>query len=323
MSLAAFVLRRLLWAVPTLLVVVTITFFMLRAIGGSPFRHGPLLGLGNPAWAKYNDPQPESIASNMARKYGLDRPWYSQYASYLRGLATLDLGPSLTYRNRTVNEIVREQSRPTIQIGLLAFALALGLGIPLGALAALKSGSVADYAARILGSVGIAVPSFLLATMLIYVAAVELGGLPTSGWQPDLRYHVLPALALSLLPLAYVVRLVRGAMLETLRQDYVRAATAKGLRRRAVVARHVLPNSLIPVVTAAGPLLGFLVTGSFVIESILAIPGIGRYYVAGVAARDYPLVLGLTVILAALVVLANLVVDVLYGVLDPRVRECS
>ena len=316
-----FVLRRLLWTVPILLVVFTITFFMLRAIGGNPFRHGPLLGHGNPAWAKYNDRQPEEIAGNMARKYGLDRPWYRQYADYLVGAATLDLGPSLTYRNRTVNEIVREQSQPTLRIGLLAFLLALGIGVPLGALAALRAGSGLDYGARLFSSVGVAAPSFLLATVFIYVVSVRLGWLPTSGWEPSLRYDLLPAVTLALLPLAYVVRLVRASMLETLREDYVRAAIAKGLRRRTVVARHVLRNSLIPVVTAAGPLFGFLVTGSFVIESVFSIPGIGRYYVSAVAARDYPLVLGLTLILATIVVFVNLVVDILHGVLDPRVRE--
>jgi oligopeptide transport system permease protein len=321
LTVLVFALRRLLWTIPVLLVVFTITFFMLRAIGGNPFRHGPLLGHGNPAWAKYNDPQPEAIASNLARKYGLDRPWYRQYADYLTGVATFDLGPSLTYRNRTVNEIVREQSAPTLQIGLLAFVLAVGIGVPLGVLAAMRAGTGVDYGARLLSGVGIAAPSFLLATLLIYVVSVRLGWLPTSGWQPGLRHGLLPAIALALLPLAYIVRLVRASMLETLREDYVRAAVAKGLRWKTVVARHVLRNSLIPVVTAAGPLFGFLVTGSFVIESVFAIPGIGRYYVSAVAARDYPLVLGLTLLLATIVVLVNLAVDLLYGVLDPRVRE--
>jgi oligopeptide transport system permease protein len=193
---AAFVLRRLLWTVPTLLVVFTITFFMLRAIGGNPFRHGPLLGHGNPAWAKYNDPQPDAIASNMARKYGLDRPWYRQYANYLEGVVTFDLGPSLTYRNRSVNEIVREQSPPTLRIGLLAFALAVGIGVPLGALAALRAGTSIDYGARLLATVGLAAPSFLLATVLIYLVSLKLGWLPTSGWRPGLRHALLPALAL-------------------------------------------------------------------------------------------------------------------------------
>jgi oligopeptide transport system permease protein len=316
-----FALRRLLWTVPILLVVFTITFFMLRAIGGNPFRHGPLLGHGNPAWAKYNDPQPEAIASNMARKYGLDRPWYRQYVDYLGRVAAFDLGPSLTYRNRTVNEIVREQSAPTLRIGLLAFALAVGIGVPLGVLAALRAGTAIDYGARVLSSVGIAAPSFLLATLLISLVSVRLGWLPTSGWRPSVRYDLLPAITLALLPLAYLVRLVRASMLETLREDYVRAAVAKGLRRRTVVVRHVLRNALIPVVTVAGPLLGFLVTGSFVIESVFAIPGIGRYYVSAVAARDYPLVLGLTLLLATTIVLVNLAVDLLHGVLDPRVRE--
>jgi len=321
LTVALFVLRRLLWTVPILLTVFTITFFMLRAIGGSPFRHGPLLGQGTPYWVKYGDPQPESIANNMAAKYGLDRPWYGQYANYLEGVVRLDLGPSLTYRNRSVNDIVREQSRPTLQIGLLAFFIAVGVGIPLGALAALRAGSLVDHVARMLGSVGIAVPSFLLATILIYLVALKAGLLPTSGWQSSLRYDLLPAIALAMLPLGYIVRLVRGSMLETLQADYVRAAIAKGLRRRTIVTRHVLRNSLIPVVTAAGPLFGFLVTGSFVIESVFAIPGIGRYYVAAAAARDYPLVLGLTLILATIIVLVNLAVDILHGVLDPRIRE--
>jgi oligopeptide transport system permease protein len=321
LSVLSFALRRLLWKAPTLLVVFTTTFFMLRAIGGNPFRHGPLLGHGNPNWAKYNDPQPESIAANAARTHGLDRPWYRQYAYYLAGAATFDFGPSLTYRSRTVGEIVRQQSVPTLQIGLLAFVLAVGIDVPLGALAVLRAGTTVDVGTRLLSSVGIAVPSFLLASLLIYLVSVRLGWLPTSGWRPGLRHAVLPAIALAAASLAYVVRLVRASMLETLREDYVRAATAKGLRRRTVVARHVLRNSLIPVVTAVGPLLGFLVTGSFVIESVFAIPGIGRYYISAVGARDYPLVLGLTLLLATVIVLVNLAVDLVHGALDPRVRE--
>jgi ABC-type dipeptide/oligopeptide/nickel transport system permease component len=197
----------------------------------------------------------------------------------------------------------------------------VGIGVPLGTLAALRAGTTVDVGARLLAGVGIAAPSFILATLLVYLISVSLGWLPTSGWGPGLRHAVLPAIALAAAPLAYVVRLVRASMLETLREDYVRAATAKGLRRRTVVARHVLRNSLIPVVTAAGPLLGFLVTGSFVIESVFAIPGIGRYYVSAAGARDYPLVLGLTVLLATVIVLANLAVDLVHGALDPRVRE--
>ena len=321
LTVLVFALRRLLWTVPILLVVFTITFFMLRAIGGNPFRHGPLLEQGNPAWAKYNDRQPDSIAGNMARRYGLDRPWYRQYSDYLVGAATLDLGPSLTYRNLSVVEIVREQSVPTLRIGLLAFLLAVGVGVPLGALAALRAGTGLDVGARVFSTVGIAAPSFLLATLLIWLVSVRLGWLPTSGWRPSFRYDVLPAVTLALLPLAYVVRLVPAPMLEVLREDYVRYALAKGLRQRTVVARHVLPGSLIPVVTAAGPLFGFLVTGSFVIESVFAIPGIGRYFVSAVGARDYPLVLGLTLVLTTIVVVVNLAVDLAHGLLDPRIRD--
>jgi oligopeptide transport system permease protein len=188
-------------------------------------------------------------------------------------------------------------------------------------LAALRANSRLDYALRALASVSLAVPNFLVATLLIYFLALKLGWFPTSGWTESWRHKVLPTAALALGPTAYFARLARGTMLETLQQDYVRTAKAKGLRWRRIVVVHVLRNSLIPVVTAAGPLLGFLITGSFIIEFIFAIPGIGRYYVTAVQARDYTVVMGLTVILSLIIVVANMIVDILYGVLDPRTRE--
>jgi ABC-type dipeptide/oligopeptide/nickel transport system permease component len=197
------------------------------------------------------------------------------------------------------------------------------LGIPLGVIAALRPNSAFDYAAMFFANVGFAVPSFLIATLLIYFFALKWGdvfGLPTSGWD-TWQSKILPVIALGLGPMAYFARLVRGTMLETLQQDYVRTAKAKGLRWRRVLLVHVLKNSLTPAVTAAGPLLGFLITGSFIIEYIFAIPGIGKYYITAVSARDYSVVMGLTVLLSVIVVLANMVVDILYGVLDPRTRE--
>ena len=195
------------------------------------------------------------------------------------------------------------------------------MGVPLGAIAALRANSVADYAAMFFSNLGFAVPSFLVATLLIYFFALKWDlGFPTSGWT-TWESKVLPSIALGLAPMAYFARLVRGTMLETLQQDYIRTARAKGLRWRYVVAKHVLRNSLIPVVTAAGPLLGFLITGSFVIEQIFAIPGIGRYYVTAVTGRDYSVVMGLTVLLSVIVILANMLVDILYGILDPRTRD--
>jgi oligopeptide transport system permease protein len=293
-----------------LLLVILITFALMRQIEGNPFRTS-------------DRAIPASIQQNLERKYGLDRPWYIQYAKFVQGVATFDLGPSLVLRNRDVNDIVREHLPKSLELGGLAMLFALALGIPLGVLSALRANSSIDYAAMFVANVGFAIPSFLVSTLLIYLFALTWGdlfGLPTSGWS-GWRSKILPTIALGLGPMAYFARLTRGTMLETLRQDYIRTAKAKGLRWRRIVVVHALRNSLIPVATAAGPILGFLITGSFIVEQIFAIPGIGRYYVTAVTARDYSVVMGLTVLLAVIVVVANLVVDVLYGILDPRTRD--
>jgi ABC-type dipeptide/oligopeptide/nickel transport system permease component len=305
-----FIIRRLLWTIPVLLLVILMTFLMMRHIQGNPFRHSE------------RAVSPE-IQANLDRKFNLDKPWYVQYALYVKGVATFDLGPSLVLRNQSVNDIVRAHFPISLQLGFLAMVFAVVLGIPLGVIAALRPNSVFDYGAMFFSNVGFAVPSFLIATLLIYFFALKWGnifGLPTSGWD-TWQSKILPVIALGLGPMAYFARLVRGTMLETLQQDYVRTAKAKGLRWRRVLMVHVLKNSLTPAVTAAGPLLGFLITGSFIIEYIFAIPGIGKYYITAVSARDYSVVMGLTVLLSVIVVLANMVVDILYGVLDPRTRE--
>jgi dipeptide transport system permease protein len=308
--MAAFVIRRLFWTVPVILLVILLTFLMMRQIEGNPFR-------------KTERAVPESIQRNLEAKFNLDEPWYVQYAYYVKGVFTFDLGPSLVLRNRDVNDIVREHFPRSIELGLLALGFAIVFGVPLGILSALRANTIFDYAAMFVSNVGFAVPSFLVATVLIYFFALEwreIFQLPTSGWT-TWRHKVLPPIALGLAPMAYFARLVRGTMLETLQQDYIRTAKAKGLRWRRVVVVHTLRNSLIPAVTAAGPLLGFLITGSFIIEYIFAIPGIGKYYVDAVEARDYSVVMGLTVLLSIIVILANLIVDILYGFLDPRTRE--
>ncbi len=304
------IVRRVLWTVPVILLVILMTFVLMRQIEGNPFRQSERA-------------IPESIQRNLEAKYGLDQPWYVQYVRYVRGVATFDLGPSLVLRNQSVNDIVREHFPPSLELGALAMLFALVFGIPLGLLAALRSNKWPDYGAMVVANVGFAIPSFLVATLLIYFFAVRWGDVfdvPTSGWD-TWQSKVLPTIALGLGPMAYFARLTRGSVLETLQQDYIRTARAKGLRRRRVVVVHTLRNSLIPVVTAAGPILGFLITGSFVIEQIFAIPGIGRYYVTAVTARDYSVVMGLTVLLAMIVIVANMVVDILYGILDPRTRE--
>jgi ABC-type dipeptide/oligopeptide/nickel transport system permease component len=302
-----FVVRRLVWTIPVLLLVILMTFVMMRQIKGNPFR-------------KSERAIPAEIQANLNRQFGLDKPWYTQYGKYVEGVFTLDLGPSMVLRSQSVNDIVAAHFPKSLELGGLAFLFAVIFGIPLGVIAALKANSALDYLAMFFSNVGFAVPSFLVATLLIYFFSLEWGLLPTSGWN-TWQSKVLPVIALGLGPMAYFARLVRGTMLETLQADYIRTARAKGLRWRRVVGLHVLRNSLIPVVTAAGPLLGFLITGSFVIENIFAIPGIGRYYVTAVTARDYSVVMGLTVLLAVIVIVANLVVDILYGVLDPRTRE--
>jgi oligopeptide transport system permease protein len=321
--MAAFVVRRLFWTIPILWVVVTITFFMMRSIGGDPFRRGPMLGLSNVAWVKYGDYQPPSLRRNQRERYGLDLPWYRQYANYLRGVATLDFGPSLSYRYVRVNDLIKELAPRSLALAGLAFLWAMAIGIPVAVLAALRPGSLFDVGARLFSSVGFALPNFFVATLLVYYLSVKLGVLPTSGWTESWKHKILPSFTLGLLPMAYCVRLLRGSLLETLELDYVRLARAKGLSTKRVVMKHALRNSLVPLVTVAGPLLGYLVTGTFVIENIFAVPGVARYYVASVVGRDYTTVLGLTVLLAVLIVLANLVVDILHRILDPRVAEAA
>jgi ABC-type dipeptide/oligopeptide/nickel transport system permease component len=306
--MTTFVIRRLLWTIPVLLLVILFTFLMMRQIKGNPFR-------------KTDRAVPAAIQANLDRKFHLDEPWYVQYADYVKGVFSLDLGPSLVLRNQSVNDIVKSHFPVSLELGAYAFLFAIVAGVPLGMLAALRANKLFDYLAMLVANVGFAVPSFLVATLLIYYFAVKWNvGLPTSGWR-SWDSKILPSIALGFFPMAYFARLVRGTMLETLQQDYVRTAKAKGLRRRRVVGLHVLRNSLIPVVTAAGPLLGAVITGSFIVETIFAIPGIGRYYVSSVSARDYSVTMGLTILYAVIVIVGNLVVDILYGFLDPRTRE--
>jgi oligopeptide transport system permease protein len=302
-----FIVRRIFWTIPVLLVVIFLTFIMMRQIGGNPFRQSERAV--TPA-----------VQRNLEEKFHVNDPWYLQYAHYVEGVFTFDLGPSLVVRGRDVNDIVATAFPTSIELGVYAFLFAIVVGIPLGMIAALRQNTWVDYTAMFFSNVFHAIPSFLVATLLIYFVALKAGWLPTSGWT-SWEHKLLPAIALGFAPMALFARLVRGTMLETLQQDYVRTARAKGLRYRRVVSVHVLRNSLIPVITAAGPLLGFIITGSFVIELIFNIPGIGQQYVDSVFNRDYSVVMGLTVLLSVIVILANLVVDILYGVLDPRTRD--
>jgi oligopeptide transport system permease protein len=301
-----FVLRRVLWTIPVLLLVILFTFLLVRAIATGPF-------------------SPENAPPAVQSKFHLDKPWYEQYAFYVKSVVTLDFGPSRTFRARTVNDIIAEQYPNSLLLGLLALAWAFAIGIPAGLIAALRPRSVLDFTVMGLSTVGFAFPNFLVATLLIYYFAVKLGWFPTSGW-PSKHWEldrrvVLPSLTLSLVPMAWFARLLRGSVLETIGQDYVRAARAKGLRSKQVIFRHVLKNSLFPLVTVAGPIIGYLITGSFVVEWIFSIPGIGRYFITAAFSRDYFVVLGITVVLSVTIIFANLLVDLAYFALDPRARD--
>jgi ABC-type dipeptide/oligopeptide/nickel transport system permease component len=305
-----FIIRRIAWTIPVILLVILMTFGMMKMIKGNPFR-------------TTDRAVPPAIQANLERKYNLDKPWYWQYAYYVKGVATLDLGPSLVQRNRDVNDVVKEHFPVSLKLGAMAMLFAIVFGVPLGIIAALRQNTVVDYVAMGIVNAGYALPNFLIATLLIYFFAVkwrEHTPFPTNGWA-GWETWVLPVIALGHAPMTVLARIVRGSMLETLQQDYIRTAKAKGLRWRRVVGLHVLRNSLIPAVTAAGPLLGYLIAGSFIVETIFGIPGIGRYYIIAVAARDYSVVMGITVLLSIIIIVANLVVDILYGYLDPRTRD--
>ncbi len=305
-----FIIRRVIWTIPVLLVVILMTFMMMKAIKGNPFQ-------------KTERPVPESTQRNLERIFHLDQPWYVQYVYYVRDIFTFNLGPSLVQRNRDVNDIVREHFPVSLKLGAMSMLFAALLGIPLGIIAALRQNTWVDYTAMAIVNAGYALPNFLIATLLIYFFAVkwrEHTPFPTNGWA-GWESWVLPVIALGHAPMTVLARIVRGSMLETLQQDYIRTAKAKGLRWRRVVGLHVLRNSLIPAVTAAGPLLGYLIAGSFIVETVFGIPGIGRYFIIAVSARDYSVVMGITVLLSVIIIAANLIVDILYGFLDPRTRD--
>jgi len=305
-----FVVRRVAWTIPVILLVILMTFVMMRQIKGNPFQ-------------TTERAVPVSIQRNLDRKYHLDKPWYVQYAYYVKGVFTFDLGPSLVQRNQSVNDVIKEHFPVSLKLGGLAMLWAILVGIPLGIIAALKQNSPFDYAVMAVVNAGYAIPNFLIATLLIYFFAVKWRAhtpFPTNGWA-GWQSWVLPAAALGHAPMTFFARIVRGSMLETLQQDYIRTAKAKGLRWRRVVGLHVLRNSLIPAVTAAAPLLGFLITGSFIVEFIFGIPGIGRYFVNSVTGRDYSVTMGITILLSMIIIVANLVVDILYLYLDPRTRD--
>jgi oligopeptide transport system permease protein len=298
---------RLASAIPTLFIIITITFFLMRAAPGGPFDQEQALA-------------PE-IKANLQRAYGLDQPVWTQYRRYLKSLLHGDFGPSFKYKDFTVTELIGQGFPVTLQLGTMAIALALLLGIPLGTFAALHHNSAADTATMSLVVTGVAIPSFVVLPFLGLLFGVYLHWLPVAGWESgSLRHLALPVIALALPPLAYVARLTRGSMLEILRSHYIRTAFAKGLPLRSVIFRHALRPALAPVASYLVPAVASILTGSLVVETIAGLPGIGRYLVQGAINRDYTLVLGMVIIYSALLIVMGLLVDLLYAWLDPRVR---
>jgi oligopeptide transport system permease protein len=300
-----YALWRVLQGIPVLLIVASITFALLRFLPGGPFEREKAL--------------PPEILRNIEARYHLDEPLGRQYLRYLADLARGDLGPSYKYVGRDVSQILGEALPVSLLLGAVAFVLACVFGVAMGLLAAVWRGSAADRGIMLLALFGVSMPSFVLAAVLVLGVGLGLGWLPAALWEGPL-YAVLPAITLAALPTAYVAQLTRTSVIEVIDLDHVRTARAKGLSEMRVRLRHVLRNALLAVVTYFGPLLAMLLTGSFVVEQIFAIPGIGRFFVTAVTNRDYPLVMGVTLLYAVLVVAANLAVALLYGWLDPRIR---
>ncbi|MBU0656350.1 MAG: oligopeptide ABC transporter permease OppB [Gammaproteobacteria bacterium] len=301
-----YIIRRLFGALPTLLVIITLAFFLIRLAPGGPFDSERQV--------------PAEITANLERAYHLDQPLPVQYGYYLWNMVQGDFGPSFKYKDHSVSELIAQGFPVSLQLGLSAMLLALLIGIPAGMLAALKQNQPLDHAVMALAMTGITIPNFVMAPLLALVFGVFLHWLPVAGWNDGWKSAVLPVIALALPQIAYAARMMRASMLETLGSPHIRTAFAKGLPLRLVLWRHVLKGALLPVISWLGPATAAIITGSVVIEQIFSIPGIGRHFVQGALNRDYTLVMGVVVFYGALIILMNLLVDVIYGLVDPRVR---
>lgn len=303
----AYAVRRLGSAIPTLFVIVTIAFFMMRVAPGGPFDREKQL--------------PPEIEANILKAYNLDKPLHQQYVDYIGGILKGDFGPSFKYLDFTVTDLILAGFPVSLRLGLSAIVLAVVIGVTAGTIAALKQNSTFDYMVMGVAMTGIAIPNFVMAPLLALIFGVYLSWLPVAGWGGGaLQYQVLPVITLALPQVAYIARLTRGSMVETMHSNFIRTARAKGLAEKIVVVRHALKGGLLPVVSYLGPATAAVITGSVVIESIFDVPGIGRYFVTGALNRDYPVVMGVVIFYAVLIIALNLIVDLIYGFLDPRVK---
>lgn len=299
-----YILKRLLLAVLTVWLVITITFFVMRAVPGGPF-------LGEKAVS-------EAAIKALEAKYGMDKPLFVQYLTYLKDIVTgLDFGPSLKQRGREVIDIISDGLRVSAKLGVIAAFSAAIVGIVLGSAAALRRNTILDKVIMVLTTACVSMPSFIMGALLLVLFCVQFHLLPANG--STTAGLILPVITLALYPMAYITRLTRSSMLDVLGQDYIRTAKAKGVSGPRIIFGHALKNSLIPVLTYFGPMLAYIVTGSLVVEQIFAVPGIGRAFITSITGRDYPLIMGTTIVLATLIVIMNLITDILYKVVDPRI----
>lgn len=300
-----YILKRIALAFLTVLIVITVTFFAMRAVPGGPFMS-----------EKATTP---AVQAALEAKYGLDKPLLEQYFTYLEDVLTkFDFGPSLKQRGRTVSAIISDGLKVSAKLGIIAAFCALAVGVVLGAIAALRRNKIVDKVIMVVATAFVSMPSFIMGSLLLIIFAIKLGVLPANG--TTAQGLILPIVTLALYPMAYITRLTRSSMLDVLGQDYIRTAKAKGVATHKIIFGHALKNSLIPVITYFGPMLAYIVTGSLVVEQIFAVPGIGRAFVNSITNRDYPLIMGTTIVLACLIVVMNLLSDILYKVVDPRIN---
>ena len=299
-----YIIKRILLAIVTLWAVITVTFFVMHAVPGGPFTREKAISA-------------EAQAA-LEAKYGLDKPLFQQYTTYLWDAMHGNFGPSIKQRGRMVSDIIADGMRTSAKIGTIALLIATVSGVLLGSIAALRRNTFLDRAIMVITTACVSMPSFIMGSLLLIIFSVKLGWLPANGAAKG--GLILPIITLSLYPMAYITRLTRSSMLDVLGQDYIRTAKAKGVSDRGIVLHHALKNSLIPVITYFGPELAYIVTGSLVVEQIFAVPGIGRYFVNSITGRDYTLIMGTTIVLATLIVIMNLVSDILYKIVDPRIN---
>ncbi|AGX03454.1 MULTISPECIES: ABC transporter permease [Bacillaceae] len=303
--MAKYIGKRLIYMIVSLWLIITATFFFMRIAPGNPFTSEKQL--------------PPEIEANLNAHYGLDQPWYVQYGEYLLRIIKWDFGPSFKYKSQTVNDLISEGFPVSLMLGIEAILIAVSIGVVLGVIAALKHNKWQDYTAMIVAVMGISVPSFIMATFLQYFLAIKLGVFPVARWE-SFMHTILPALALAASPMAFIARLTRSSMLEVLSNDYIKTAKSKGLSQGVITIKHTIRNAMLPVVSYMGPLSAGIITGSFVIEKIFGIPGLGSHFVLSIGNRDYTVIMGVTVFYSIILLVSILLVDIAYGLIDPRIK---